>query len=1195
MALFKKIIRWLLLIATVLVIGGMIWLFALDGVERIVNNQITRLIGDRLPLRVDIGSMEGTLVTDLELHDVSVTYIDSTGDYTLGHISRLSASYAMSELLSRRWNFEEIVIESPVVNISKDRLGQWRLPEIKGTSGGEPTPVPQVIIGSLDIRDAVVSVVTGSDSLYLSNVNLSASFLSQEQTYSASLKSLSFKSNRESLYLDNASGKVTLTGDDAYLQDVSVTHGKSRSRLNGTLNLDSLSGTAEIDLDNIILEDLRKFSNVRLSGTVDVSGEIDFDRSGFSGTVNIGGEFQRLDFANLTVGLSFGDKLLSFDTLYGSVLGGCAVDGKGYIDFAEKDQDYYLDASIKHFNLTNLVRETFYSDLNGTISLSGKSFKSTRLKIDLAAELEESVFDEYSFHGGRGDMLITRDSLVFADSFLFSYFENEFFVDGRIGFRDSIDLDIVGHLANLDRYEGKLFIDQPGGRGYMEAGMTGMTTSPDLRGWFSSDSIWLYDLYSDSMYAKMDIGRFLTGKQGWVDIEFDHGAAWKLPYDSGYAHLTLDSNLVYIDTSNLAAELATVAARGKVDYDVYPQEVVLDSVNVLFFDQELFNRSQILFGVDSAGFNFTQAVIGSSDAHMSVRGRTGYDESMDMTVSAANIELGPWVALLELGVPLDGRLSLDATVGGDFLSPVLSIEGSIDSLRLTDTTGAERDGLFLGDVIADLSYADRLLIMDSLILKSRPGIYRAVGQLPADLAFTADSVDRLPDLPLDLRLSAQDSRFDLVSYTMPSVEQLDGDMSVDVRLSGTPSDPHLDGYGYLKGAKLKYFDLVDPIYADMARVVMQDKRILLNTDSVGVNIRNDHIVLSGVRTYVLDKKKDTSWVDVTGVITVKSLDMLHYDLDVVVPEDMQFRYELEDMDGVITGSLRVEGDTPPTVTGDLNLVKMSYEVPFAEVDEGSPILLALAGEDTWDLDLDIDVQPNLRVKNDDIDALFSGDLKLIRESGLSRFQGNLEVVRGKGYLFDRTFSIDAGSEVFFEGNMPPNPRLDIVARTRVTITPLEGEDDREEVELAVHVTGTLETPEINTVEGSEFDREDILPLLVANYYGGEAGAFDARFAQYVSNQVADISAQLLGDLGTGVETIEIDPATNGEVDFRSAQVTLGLHTLPQLYLYGRSTPGQGQWGQEVGFEYRISKKVMLEGQRSDQEEYILNLKLHYEF
>ena len=63
------------------------------------------------------------------------------------------------------------------------------------------------------------------------------------------------------------------------------------------------------------------------------------------------------------------------------------------------------------------------------------------------------------------------------------------------------------------------------------------------------------------------------------------------------------------------------------------------------------------------------------------------------------------------------------------------------------------------------------------------------------------------------------------------------------------------------------------------------------------------------------------------------------------------------------------------------MVAMRYAVNFAEPNEGSPIMMALSTEGSWGLNLNTDILSNYWVKNDDIDAQFSGFINIIREDG----------------------------------------------------------------------------------------------------------------------------------------------------------------------------------------------------------------------
>ena len=153
-------------------------------------------------------------------------------------------------------------------------------------------------------------------------------------------------------------------------------------------------------------------------------------------------------------------------------------------------------------------------------------------------------------------------------------------------------------------------------------------------------------------------------------------------------------------------------------------------------------------------------------------------------------------------------------------------------------------------------------------------------------------------------------------------------------------------------------------------------------------------------------------------------------------------------------------------------------------NEGWVILTSLEGDKTWNLDLDVEIPSQLWIKNDDIDAEFSGRLNFVREKGIYKYIGSLEILRGKGYLADRIFSIESGGTINYGNIESPNPDLDIYATTKIRGTTPSGQGGATETttyDLRVHITGTLEEPIISAAEGAEgapqFTTEEIIPLI----------------------------------------------------------------------------------------------------------------------
>ncbi len=1160
----------------VIMVGLYLYVFILGGLERIVNKQVASLVRPENKLQVSVGNIKGNIFSGITLERVEAFYVDSTHRYCLARVPRLTAAYSLSNIWNKNYILDYLHIDSACVMLARDTSGNWLLPDFSsGGTSERPRFVPALTVGELRLNSVSLSLIDPADTLAFDNITLAASIKTEDDTYGASIDRFEFTSNEERIVLDAAEGQLTYSNGNVVFQGVTVVSADTRVKLNGSVGFGrEPRGDIEFAVDNLDLEDITSYIGPRLRGVLDLNGAVSFDGKTIRGKVDMGGTFMLADFRNLHAEFRFAEALLYLDTLYGSILSDCAIDGKGEIDFSEPAKKYRLNADIKNFNLKNLVHRGFPSNLSGRIALEGQSFRTHSMLLKVHTDFYESSFHEYPIQKGTGDLVITADSMFFLDGFTVDYYENVFTATGRIDYSGSIDLDVAAQLGNLDRYRGKLFIDKPGGRGYARARLSGLTADPDLTGYFESDSVWIYGLYSDSMYATFDLRRFLTGRRGNVEATCYSGAAWEIPYDSAYTRLLVDSNLIGIDTVAFCAEYSKVCAQGILDVEAYPKELRLDTLTVTVFDQEFKNHEEAYVEIDSAGFDFKQVTIGNNGARLSLLGKIGYDESMNARLSVDHVPAGPWIGLFRPDWSVDGIVSCEASLRGTFMKPEFDLTGFVDSLMYRN--------LILGHVGTNVNYSNRLLTIDSLNVRSDSGQYQASGALYADVAFTTDSLERFPDLPMNIRITARDRRFDLVSLVMPSVEQLDGDFVADVTLTGTPFDPHLEGGAHIKNARLKYFDLEQLLYSDSAAVSMEDNRI----------------VVQEIEIHTRDRKASAY---VEGEIVVKTFDSLYYDLDVSLPREFPFAYELDDIKGVVEGDVHIEGDTPPLVTGDLTLISTRYEVNFAEADEGSPVMAALSGENTWDLNIIIDILSNYWIKNDDIDAELSGQVNLIRDKGQYRFIGEMEILRGKGFLFDKTFQLEPGSRVIFEGNETLNPRLDVKGYTRVTVaTPAVVDEERtyDQINACVHITGTLETPEINPCEDSDVqNREELLLLIVANQYTSEKGSastsVERRVTGLISSQVSQIGTRQLGQLG--VETFEIDPYDEGGIDLAKTRVTLGFYTpVANLYVYGRSALS-GQTGQEVGFEYRFAKNVIFQGRRDEEELYRLLLKLHWEF
>ncbi len=1174
--------RWikitLLIIAAILLLGAGLgfYLFEMHGFESIVTSKLNSMIPPNLPLQIRIGELDGSVFDDLTVRELQVSFDDSLGGQEVFYSRRLSAKYSWRNLLDNRIIFSSVVLDSTRVTLVQDSLGRFGLPARPGAKATDSAAtIPEFMIDNLAIENLAVTVMKATDTLQFFDINLHASISSIDETVALDITQANVNSNRDKHKLSSLTGQVTYSHQLVAFRDLTLSRDSTHIKLNGAGGIKQKSGQLSFNADNLNLRELEAWTGVKLNGMLDLYGSVTFSDSMLNGSLGLGGRFVIADINNLFLNFHFHfpEKLLVLDTLYGLILDRCAVDGTGKIDFSRKPEKYTVDLAIEHFNLESLIKGTLSSDLNANIHLAGSSFKNDDMLLSVTGDFYDSYFAEYPLQYASGTVNITTKKVTFPEPFLVEYFGNKFEVTGDVEYSRDISLLVNADLPNLEAYQGKLFIKELAGRATGQASITGSTRDPDLQAAFESDSVWIYDVFTDSLDLGVNITRMFTDQSGQVIASAYGGVLYDIPYDTLFTFLDIYPQVVNVDTVFLYSPDFRAMAHGYLHHRETPQKVYIDSLTLLFKDQRLFNRGQIELAVDDRGVTIEKGAIASGGSMAMALGRYDYDGGLKFAFSINDVPIRDWASLFRPDFPLDGRASLQGKLGGSLRSPVFDMTGEVDSVAWKE--------LRLGDLRLAASYRERTLIIDSSLLTSDTGIYRARGSFDVDLDLTADSIQIL-DRPFDLTIQASDHKFDLVEAFLPTVEYLAGDMLANVRLYGTPNAPHLEGSITLQHAKLKYYDLVDTVFADSATFGMRDNQVIVDQ----------------IEAYVKDKRAPNgkSIATIEGDLTFKQLNNIVWNIDVSLPRAFPVYYELDDIHAVVEGDLSVQGESPPEVTGDLTILSARYKANFAEPDEGSPIMAALAGDQAWNFNLNVEVPSNFWIENDDIDAEFAGFLNIIRERGEYRFIGEMEILRGQAPLFDRSWTIQPGSRAIYDNVAEPNPTLDVTACTIIRGVATDDEPRKDE-ELCVVVTGTLEEPQLAVSGDAGFSREDLLPLLVTNSATSDASGasftgLEQRLTGLLGTQVSQIGSRQLSRLG--VETFEIDPLYSGKFDPLKSRVTLGFYTTPSLYVYGRSSLS-GATGRELGFEYRLNKSFLVEGRRDEDDLYHLNLKLHWEF
>lgn len=1169
MKLRYRILLSIPITALVFIITFYLAVFQFNLIEYLANRELANRIGNNLPMNIQIGEISGDYISKLYLKDIWVIYADSQTTYTMAHIPELYAEYSVKQFWKGHVDFRKIYIDSAEFTLMQSPEKKWLIPRPLKASQ-QKRDVIDFNIDEIGLNNLKLNLLRPDDSLSFSNIVLKASITGSEKTYSAQIQGFNFRSSDSRFNLLSADGNITLTGNQIMFQDFQIKTDSSDVTLGGLFIIDKrLQTEFEMNARKLNLRELSQFIRAKLEGNVKANGKLHYDDGHIDGEVFVSGMFMNREFDSLFGVFSMSGNKLHFDTLEGTILNGCTITGKGDLDFSVKPEEYDLVAKVGHFNLNNLVFDSYHSNLSGALNLNGKGLTNQDMVLDIVVNLDESWFDEYHAHRIIGNLIITTDSLSLKDKFAIKYYDNTFIGEGSLDYDGPIAITGTAGFNDLSRFNGQTFIEEMGGRGDAAFDVTGQLDNPDIKGFFKSDSVWIYGIHSSEAIIDFDIARFLYDREGYVNTHLFRGEAYDVPYDTIFLQMHLDSQYVFIDSSKLFNEYADLNGHGTLDYLSYPQLLTIDDVAVNLMGLPLQNMGYILLDIDSTGYDIKNCRLVRPVGYIEGKGRINYDESMDFVLTGAGIEIGPLVNLINDNYDIKGLISGELDLNGTFLAPEIKFTGAIDTLTYQN--------LWLGDLCSCFEYKDESIDIDSVVLRSEKGYYKAKGTYPINLSFS-EVEDRFPNQEQDIRITAHDEELNLVSRMIYEVERFTGEFNADFRLSGTPQTPHFDGTATIRNGMLKAYDLVDSLQNLYADIKMVNQTIYI--DSVSAICTNG---------------KKSGLATAHGEVIIKSVDAFDYNVNVSA-RDFPVKYELGDIEALVeTADFKILGVTPPIIYGDIKTKSVTYRENFAEEDEGWIVLSTLEGENTWDMNINLEAVSNLWIKNDDIDAEFGGNLNLIREDGVYRFIGSMEILRGNGFLAGRTFRIESGGTIGYEDIEYPNPNLDIYATTKIRgMAPDQSGEvsSTTDLELRIHVSGTLDEPSIATAEGSQFSTEELLTLLVLddNQQNPDVGSVSSTAFGFMSSQFGRIGAKTLG-----VETFEIDPVYGDKVTPLGTKLTLGAYALPNLYIYSSQYLSDNPGLVGAGFEYRLRRFLLLEGRGNEGDLYQLFLNFYWDY
>jgi hypothetical protein len=1187
------------LFVSIVIVLGIIasFYFGTDLPEDQLNGLLRKNLESKYGIKTTIGRLHRKFWPTLRASDITLSFSREGRWHEIGHIQSVEVGYDLRDLLRGRWRLSSLYIEGAEIVLEKDSEGRLILPpksESDNNGGGEGG-FPSVEIAKLELREGSLLLAGPGSTSDFRFINLRARLRSEADTFLMDIDSFSFRLPSKEFTLERLSGNIKITGELVSVKDLRVTTAESNLTLNGNLSqLSSPRFSFLVKGERFSFGELSKFIKPDLSGLVSVEGEVSGDLKQFGGQAVIDGDFQGKRFERVKADYSYSGGRVDLASIQGGIFE-APISGSGYLDLSARPEAYGFRGRTKHLNLVSVISGELESDFSGRLKLEGRGLTEREMEMRISCDLEAGSIDRYSFSGASGDMIITTQKLEFLSGFEVGYMNSQVVLGGYLEYEGRINLSGYAELGDLDDFDGQFFLTDVGGRARGEFHLGGETQDFNIRGFLRSDSCWAYGFHSSNLGLELALDNFLSHKRGRVHIHSGEGSAWSVPVTEMRAFIGVDGDLFEFDSVAVKSGDLKVELAGRLVEDRVPREVQLKYLNLFLHEIPIYSHGQqrILLGEEEVEFKRCEFTVGGGQ--LSISGKLSKGQTLEVAVNGEGIDIFPVSSFFLPSLSLLGELSFGGEIKGSFESPEVSSTVRIDSLRL--------EGVEMGTLSLDLSYRNRLLDFPHIRLKHPVEDYSGSGFIGVNSPFGGEKLTP-QERPLGFFLQARGEQLSMLSSLVGELEYLFGDFQADVVVSGTVKHPQFEGRLNLNNGVLKLADFWEPISNMEMALRLEDN--IIHMEGISGKLQSQATSTTGLfrRLWgsVFPGKEKVGTIRLSGTIEVLDLKTFNYDL-VVSGRDVPLTHAYLDLSSVSDFDLTLKGSSPPTVAGKVYIKQLLYQEPFTAMRSTSRELPSAVDSTSWGLDLEVVANNNIWIKNADLNAEFRSTLNVRRQLGQYQILGELEAIRGSAFIYGNRFDIVSG-KMNFDNITKIDPQLDFETEIRTYYSGRE-EFSQGERTYSVYITGTLSAPQLGFAVGGdgsqrEMSQQEVLESIALNRspsgdtvqvsynqaLGDRAqGIFSGYLTKYFEAQAAT---------ALGVETFLIRTPTNHGLDLGDTEVTVGQYVSPNVYLrYSRRLSSTS--AQEIAAEYRLSRRLSLEGKYDKDRFFHFDLSMNWEF
>lgn len=412
---------------------------------------------------------------------------------------------------------------------------------------------------------------------------------------------------------------------------------------------------------------------------------------------------------------------------------------------------------------------------------------------------------------------------------------------------------------------------------------------------------------------------------------------------------------------------------------------------------------------------------------------------------------------------------------------------------------------------------------------------------------------------------AWNGRLERIWALVPTTRhQLDGDVDIDVRVTGSLAAPRLSGHGSVTGGEYRGVD---------AGTVLTN--LAIQAQLAG----NDGIGLTATAS-----DQGEGRLKATGAIRLGR----SVDVDLRIDEATLIRRD--DITARASGTATLGGTFEHlALRGDLEVNRAEYRL----VDAAPPEVVRLEGiriegapEDRREdapailsLDLTVRAERDVFIRGRGVDSEWNMDMRATGSPTAPVLTGALQRIRGELDLLGKPFDLVQG-RIVFDGSPELEPRIDVRL-----------ERDTNEIQGGLHLSGRAKSPRIRFVSQSGLPEEEVLPRLL---FGASRQALTVAQAIQLSVALANLFGEgVVFGLQENLRTAaRLDDLQLSGTDADSVSVTVGKN-LGDVFVGAR----QSLLGRRssIVVELNLSDNLLVDSELTNERGSNIGVRWHMDF